>query len=480
MDFMKKLIGIIVLLAIAAGIAWYAAGRQPGPLIAITSPQAVIGHSGDLSVQIDTPSGKLSSLDVVLEQGTTRVPVFSLEGRGPAGGTAEQGTASQLVRQGPNRLLLSRPIGKREIPQLVQGNAQIIVTASRPVLFGYRRVQSTASRAVTVDLTPPIISVVSTGHYINQGGSELVVYRVSPANVASGVQVGPYEYPGYPASGAHIVTHDPGLRVAFFALLWNQDPNTPISLYARDDAGNEAHATFDYRVFPKAFRHSRINISDSFLQKVVPPILQNNPGFKVADPSNLLASFLRINGDLRREDAAEIAALARDTAPEILWQGPFRQLVDSAVEAGFADQRTYVHDGEVIDHQVHLGYDLASTAGAPVYAANRGRVVHAGWLDIYGNCVIIDHGMGLQSLYGHMASVEVKVGQMVDKGTEIGREGETGLAGGYHVHFTMLLDGNAITPIDWWSPKWVQDRILRKLEEAGAPAPPAAGRTASR
>jgi murein DD-endopeptidase MepM/ murein hydrolase activator NlpD len=475
MDHMGKLTAFIVLLAIAAGILWFAAGREPGPLIDITAPQAVIGHAGQLSAEIDTPAGKLKSLDVLLEQGSTRVPLFSLEGASP------QGAASPLVHQGADRLLLTLPIGKQRIPQLVQGKAQIIVTASRPVLFGYRRVATTATRDVTVDLTPPIVTVVSTEHYINQGGSEMVIYRVSPANVASGVQVGEYEYPGYPAIGAHIPTHDPGLRVAFFALLWNQDPNTPISLYARDDAGNEAHATFDYRVFPKTFRQRRIDISDDFLQKVVPPMLENNPGFKVADPSNLLAAFLRINRDLRREDNVEIAALARDTSPEMLWQGPFEQLADSAVEAQYADQRTYFHDGVMIDHEVHLGYDLASTANAPVYAANRGRVVHAGWLDLYGNCVVIDHGMGVQSLYGHMASIEVKVGQMVTQGTEIGREGHTGLTVGNHVHFGMLVNGHAVTPIDWWSAKWIHDRIERKLEEAGAPAPSAAAsRQASR
>ncbi len=484
---MKKLIGFIVVLAIAAGIAWYAAGREPGPTIEITSPTAVIGHSGSLAVEIDTPAGKLSSLDVVLEQGGTRVPIFSLEGGGAAAGGGTAGGAasattegtSQLVRQG-DRLLLTRSVGKDQVPQLVQGDAQFIVTATRPVLFGYRQVKSTASRAVTVNLTPPIINAVSTGHYITQGGSEMVIYHVSPANVVSGVQVGSDEYPGYPASGAHIVTQDPGLRVAFFALLWNQDPNAPIRLFARDAAGNEAHATFDYRVFPKVYRKRNIDIDNDFLQKVVPSILENNPSFKVADPSNLLAAFLRINGDLRREDNAEIAALARETSPEMLWQGPFVQLADSAVEAQFADQRTYFHNGVMIDHEVHLGFDLASTANAPVYAANSGRVVHAGWLDLYGNCVIIDHGMGLQSLYGHMASIEVKVGQAVNKGTEIGREGHTGLTVGNHVHFGMLVNGHPVTPIDWWSPKWVHDRIERKLEEAGAPAPPAAGHTASR
>jgi murein DD-endopeptidase MepM/ murein hydrolase activator NlpD len=455
---MKKLFGFVVVLAIVAGIAWVSAGRASGPRIDIISPKLAIGRSGELSVAIEAPGGKLKTLAVVLEQGANRFPVATLAGA----------DISQLQREGANRVLLTRPLGKQELPQLVQGQARIIVTASRPVLLGLRQVASTQSEDVTVRLTPPILSVVSMYHYINQGGSELVVYHVSPSDVSSGVRVGNYEYRGYPASGAHIATADPGLKVAFFALLWDQSPSTPISLFARDEVGNEAHATFDYRIIPKKFRQSRIPIDDRFLEKVVPPILQQAPELKVSDPSNLLAAFLAINGQLRREDSARIAALANSSAPEILWRGPFKQLVNTAVEAGFADQRTYIYKGEAVDHQVHLGYDLASFAGAPVYASNRGRVVHAGWLDIFGNCVIIDHGMGLQSLYGHLSSIGVKVGDMVNQGAVLGRTGSTGLAGGDHLHFTMLLGGNAITPIDWWSPKWVQDRILRKLSEAGA------------
>ena len=106
-----------------------------------------------------------------------------------------------------------------------------------------------------------------------------------------------------------------------------------------------------------------------------------------------------------------------------------------------------------------------------MHAANRGRVLHAGWLGIYGNCVILDHGMGLQSLYAHLSSVDVSVGQMVESEAQLGRSGATGLAGGDHLHFTMLLGGNAITPIDWWSAQWVQDRILRKFADAGLTPP---------
>ena len=202
------------------------------------------------------------------------------------------------------------------------------------------------------------------------------------------------------------------------------------------------------------------------MSRVVPAILQNSPDFFVDDPSNLLASYVAINSDMRRENDAYIASQSAKTAPEILWQGAFKQLINTAVESGFADQRDYVYEGEVVDHQTHLGFDLASTAAAPVLAANSGRVVHSGWLGIYGNSVILDHGMGLQSLYAHLSSIDVGVGAMSEMGQQLGRSGATGLAGGDHLHFTMLLHGTAVTPIDWWSSQWVEDRIMRKLREA--------------
>lgn len=453
---MGKLLALIIVLVIAFATAWFLAGRAEGPSIDISQPVDLIGQTGDLEVIIDSPGGKLTRLDVELVQGDTHTPVFSLPGD----------EVSQLVQEG-DRLRLSRPIGKRQVPELAAGPARFTVTAVRPVLFGLREATSTASRDVEVRLTPPQIGVLSMHHFINHGGSEMVVYRVRPDDVASGVRVGDYEYPGFSPAGTGIENADPALRVAFFALLWDQALDTPISLYARDRVGNEAGAGFDYRVFPKVFRRSRIQLDDRFLARVVPAILQNTPELKVDDPSNLLAAYLTINRDLRRQNNATIAGLASQASAEILWHGPFKQLLNTAVEAGFADQRTYVYQGEEVDQQVHLGFDLASTVNAPVLAANRGRVVHAGWLGIYGNCVILDHGMGLQSLYAHLSSIDVQVGDTVDTNAQLGHSGATGLAGGDHLHFTMLLGGHAVTPIDWWSSQWVEDRIVRKLREAG-------------
>jgi murein DD-endopeptidase MepM/ murein hydrolase activator NlpD len=291
---------------------------------------------------------------------------------------------------------------------------------------------------------------------------------VSPADVQSGVVVGDIEYPGYPATGARgeqVSIVDPALRVAFYALLYDQSVNTPMRVFARDEAGNTARADFDFRTFPRPFKRSRIELDDRFLERVVPAILESTTDVK--PEGDTLAKFLVINGELRRKNAEKIASFARQTSPEMLWAGVvFHPFTNSAVESAFADQRTYVYKGKEVDKQTHLGFDLASIAGKPVVASNRGKVLFAEELGIYGNCVIIDHGMGLQSLYAHLSSLAVQAGEMVEKEQELGRSGMTGLAGGDHLHFTMLVNGRMVNPVEWWDRHWINDRILRKLRTA--------------
>ena len=452
----KYITGIVVLgAAIGAAAGWIMAGKAPGPSLSFLEPTAV-GRLGELVLEIETPDAELSELEVSLSQGEQTIEVFSLAGANGA----------DLEAAGEDLLVLSRPLGREQYESLREGTASLSARAVRPVFFGYREAETTATHEFEVRLRPPIINVQSQFHYINHGGSEMVVYRVSPAPERTGVRVGDDIYPAFPAAGAGVAGADASLYIAFFALTWDQNRSTPITVFAVDELGNESTSNFDKQIFDKQFRNSTINVSDSFLANVVPSILQNSPGFQVDDPTDLLSSYISINRDMRRENDAYIAALAEESAPEILWEGPFLQLINTAVESGFADQREYVYNGEVIDHQTHLGFDLASTAAAPVTAANSGVIVHAGWLGIYGNCVIIDHGMGLQSLYAHLSSIDVTVGDEVQKEQQLGRTGATGLAGGDHLHFTMLLHGQAITPVDWWSRQWVEDRILRKLREA--------------
>ena len=104
-------------------------------------------------------------------------------------------------------------------------------------------------------------------------------------------------------------------------------------------------------------------------------------------------------------------------------------------------------------------------------ASNRGVVLLPTYLGIYGNCVILDHGLGVQSLYAHLSTIDMKEGETVEKGQTIGRTGSTGLAGGDHLHFTMLVNGVAVNPVEMWDPHWMEDRVFRKIREAGGQAP---------
>jgi murein DD-endopeptidase MepM/ murein hydrolase activator NlpD len=461
MRFLLRAFLILLLLAaLVAGGAYIVAGRMAGPSISIAKPEKYVGATAPLEVVVTAPAGKLSQLQIVLEQNGKPMPLATLAD--PAG--------ASIQKEADDRVRVTRQIGKDTLPGLQSGPARIVVTAARPVLYGIRTVQSTAAHDVQVRLERPKVSVLSTFHFINLGGAEMIVYRATPEDVQSGVVVGNLEYPGYPASGATVEgvkISDPAVRVAFYALLYDQDPNTPMRLFARDPAGNIARADFDHQVKPKPFKRSRIDLPDTFLDRVVTAILE---GTKEINPTgDTLTKFLAINGELRRKNNEKVASLARQSAAEMLWRGVvFHPFTNSAVEAAFADQRTYLYKGREVDKQVHLGFDLASFAGKPVVAANRGKVLFAEELGIYGNCVILDHGMGVQSLYGHLSSIDVQPGQMVEKEQQLGRSGMTGLAAGDHLHFTMLVNGQMVNPVEWWDPHWIEDRILRKLRAAGS------------
>ena len=174
--------------------------------------------------------------------------------------------------------------------------------------------------------------------------------------------------------------------------------------------------------------------------------------------------FLAVNKRLRKENEDRITAITTKVTPSMLWKDAFAQLSNSKVEANFADQRTYTYNGEPIDTAYHLGYDLSVTKHYPVEAANSGTVAFTGDLGIYGNAVIIDHGLGLFSLYGHLSSIDVKEGDSLAKRQVLGKTGETGLAVGDHLHFGIYLDGVAVLPVEWWDQKWIDENITPKLE----------------
>jgi murein DD-endopeptidase MepM/ murein hydrolase activator NlpD len=457
---MRALFFLVVLGGLAYGAAYLYAGTLPGPVVELRSPDQYVGQNTQLEFSVETPDGAFSSIEAVLEQEGNATTVFTTDPTAQPAGEMKQDSA--------NRIFVIRPIGKQALPNLEAGPARVTVTASQPVFYGIRTATTSIARDLEVRLEPPRVGVLSLHHFVNHGAPEFVVFRATPADVVAGVRVGEVEYPAFPGSSVGIT--DPAARVAFFVLGYDQERDSPISVFARDVAGNQATSPVEHRVSPRPFAKSRIEINDAFLQRVVPAIAQNTPGANI-DTSDLVKGFLTVNRDLRRQNNDSIAKLAEKTRAEMLWREAFSQLGNTSIQSRFADYRTYFNNGNEIDQQVHLGFDLASLQQAAVTASNRGEVIFADYLGIYGNCVILDHGLGVQSLYAHLSTIDTKVGDVVDKGQALGRTGSTGLAGGDHLHFTLLVNGVATSPIEMWDPQWMEDRVFRKIREAGGQAP---------
>ena len=433
---MKFFIAFVVALAVAAVVVLAALSATPA--ITMDPPVKAIGASTPVKVEVASTYG-LRRITAVLEQNGARYTVYDQH-------TAARRLLFMRHREGPHAI--GFPAGKQQAPALQAGKATLIVEAQSNDFLG-RAVS--ASFDLDVVLEPPRLAVDEAQHYINQGGSELVTFTVSGDWSEAGVKVGPYTFRSFPMPG-----RPKNERFSLFGFAWDLPVDTVPHVYARNAVGTEVTGRFWFKIFPKPFRTRDLEITDAFLDKVVNQIDPTGKG-------DLLERFLHINRDLRKQNNQALADLRLKTEERVLWSGPFAQLANSQVEAHFADVRSYVYKGKKVDQQVHLGYDLAVTAHVPVVAANDGRVVWAADLGIYGNCIVVDHGYGLQSIYGHLSRIDVKAGDLVKKGQAMGHSGSTGLAGGDHLHFSMQVDGVQVNPVEWFDAHWIHDRILSKL-----------------
>jgi len=348
-----------------------------------------------------------------------------------------------------------------------EGKATLEVYAADHSLLSAVRRSPRYAQSVLVDVTPPALAAVGKIHPARVGGSDLAILRVGADAVSSGVQVGDLFFPA-----ANGVFKEPDLHPVLFALPENAPDARPVAV-ATDAAGNRAEASLDVQVQPRKFAEKKLPVTDAFLQHKVPELLAQNGMAAAGD--NLVEGYLRINRDLRQTTESRIRDLCSTGTAAPLWTESFTRMPGSPL-SGFADRRTYTHDGTVIDHQTHLGNDIASLKNAVIPAANAGHVIFVGPLGIYGNAVIIDHGLGLFTLYGHLSEASVKEGAQVARGDPIGKTGDTGLAGGDHLHFSTMVHGVHVDADEWWDQHWVGERILGPLAEhpkAPPPAPPA-------
>jgi len=436
------LLTLSILLIASAAVGAFILFEPEAPSVKIEKKITYLGSTVQIPLAVADHKSGLRSVSLAIEQ---------------------KGVTKQLLQRSFPRQAWFAKAGPGELKETVtvnmskhglkDGQATLVLTAWDFSLNGMLKGNtSTLKLPVIIDTKPPRVSLEHTQRYIRPGGSGIVIYTLSEPAVRHGVQIDDLFFPGYPLEQENRF-------VAYIALPWNSARPEHTQVIGIDEAGNTGKAVFSlgYKKVPE--KKDRINVSDGFLKRKIPEFEEHTPELS----GTILEKYLYINNTIRQRNANTIKQICMTPLQKRLWHDRFLRM-PGAGRAGFADQRTYYHNGKAIDHQTHLGMDIASTARVVIKAANGGKVIFADYLGIYGNTVILDHGQGIFSLYAHLSRIDTTVGTLVAKGEPLAHSGATGMAGGDHLHFSMLVHGIFVTPKEWWDQHWINVNINNFLE----------------
>ena len=440
--FLKTLALILataaVLAAAGAGVLLF---EFEQPTLTLHKEIKYLGGKVELPLRATDQKSGIRSLTITLTQGNTAVVL--LEKSFPR--------QAWFTPAGPTAID-ERVVIDTLKASLKEGKAELEISVRDFSLNNFFKGNETLRRLpVIIDTEPPVVKILHAARAIHSGGSAMVLYTISEPPGKHGVIIDKAFFPGFAVGKKNAY-------VCYFALPWNAGQPEKMRLIGSDEAGNEVMLPLPTIFRKETFKRDSINLSEQFLKQKMPEFSQHYPEMK----GTLLEQYLYVNNQIRRSNDETIAQFCAKTDAQQLWSDRFLRMLGSG-RAGYADQRTYVYNGRTVDAQTHLGVDIASLAQAEIRAANRGKVVYAGYLGIYGNTVIIDHGQGISSLYSHLSVINTTVAALVEKDQPIGRSGATGMAGGDHLHFSMLVHGIFVNPVEWWDQHWIDVNIKSAL-----------------
>lgn len=349
---------------------------------------------------------------------------------------------------------------------LREGNAELQIAAFDKSLWSNSH---TISKIIEVNFLKPQITVLTPQQNGVLGGAELVFYRVTGKTPdAQGVVGQGTLYPGYQALGWDpAFSNKPNVYIAFYPIPASfNDDSDKMQLIARDNLGNSASSGFNYRIRSRRWSTFRVALSEqnaSILRDAMLKYAQHEK-LSVRLSGNLSVDFKSLLKALAVSDDGFLATALSESASRRLWSGAFIPPVPSAPNNSAGDQRTILIGDQEVSRSRSSGVRFPLHRRSSVQAGNGGRVVFVGELGLLGNTVVLDHGFGLSTLYGHMSDVIVQRGASVEKGQILGSSGTSGLAQGEEVYFETRLHGVPVSPNEWWDETWVTDHIENKVD----------------
>lgn len=315
---------------------------------------------------------------------------------------------------------------------------------------------------VKIDTLKPVANVIENSRYIQRGGSAVVVAKVKDANLKEA-----YITFNDEKKFKLIPYYKEDYYVALIAWPINFEEFNRVQLIAIDKANNKTISKVPLYIQKKKIRVDNINLSENFIKNISASVLEQSFEEVPQDPKDI---FLYSNRDLRAKNIQTIEQAVDKYMDNQFIENfsinSFDRLRGSKTVAGYGERRHYYLDGEKINEAWHLGIDWASVKKAPVRVSNNGTVIFNSYLGLYGNTIIVDHGMGLSTLYAHTSSQSVKLGDQVTTNQKIANTGATGAVFGDHLHFGVLVQGVEVNPIEWMDKHWIKVRITDVLASA--------------
>jgi murein DD-endopeptidase MepM/ murein hydrolase activator NlpD len=303
------------------------------------------------------------------------------------------------------------PMGRQvpvETTTLPDGQHQISVIAEDR---SFRRNRTTVTAMLSTDNTPPKLTLDAQPKPVHQGHTWVMRIRTDePAAVEA--RFGDKDLPIQQGQGY-------GWAVVGFGPTAPTN-TTPLLVRGRDQAGNETDLSDQVVVSTEDFVRDTVQVEPN------------------------LASLL--SGEIRTEEDKKLLANNQQVTEPRLWEGRFLMPVTGEIITEFGSIRSY-NGGPVVGN--HAGTDIAAGQGRNVVAPAKGRVVVIDKVQLRGNIVILDHGLGVYTTYAHLSQIDVQVGQTVEKGQAFAKVGSTGLSTGPHLHWELWVNGQNVDPLEW-------------------------------
>lgn len=436
----SKIIVIVLLLALVIGAGYiYTAPEFERELPTVQSENNLFWNRTDpLKVQLHDNIG-LKSFELTLSDGSNSIIV----GQGELEPNTKEQTLlvkypkSKVLNAKATKLTLKVSVTDNSMWDFMQGNS------------------SEKTIEINVDYKRPNVNILSNSYSITQGGAALVIFQAKDENLdtlyieAGGEKFKPQPY------------KKEGYYAALIAWPFNQD-EFKAKIIAQDTANNKRMVDIPYYVKNHKYRVSWIHAKDKFIDGKITDLASSNPEY--ANIDDRIERLKAINESMRLKNEDLIHDLSKEVSSDLLehWKiEKFYPLRNGQKVASYGDKRHYYYktkDNEV-SQSYHVGYDLASTKMASIKTSNSGKVVYANENGIYGNMPMIDHGLGLYSLYGHCSQLLVNEGDEVNAGDTIAKTGVSGLALGDHLHFGILVQGVEVRPVEWFDKDWIRKNI---------------------